>query len=126
MSLRLGANARVLAARGALRVHVQRIETMAGGHEQTVPPRPPNTVGRPFRQRDMADRLRRRLKIRTPSSAGSPMPQPHHRLPWISTRNPSGEPGPASMNTRLLRQLRAPTTSNARISRFGCAREATT
>ncbi len=38
------------------------------------------------------------LKTCTPSSPASPMPQPHQRLPSISTRKPSGVPlGPASM-----------------------------
>jgi len=44
----------------------------------------------------------------TPSSSGSPMPQPHHRLPSMSERMPSGVPGPASTNTRLLETVSPP------------------
>src|SRR5947207_4048637 len=55
------------------------------------------------------------------------MPQPHHRLPSMSHRMPSGVPGPASMNTRLF-EILSPLaeTSWARIFRFGTPRDSTT
>ena len=97
------------AAERALRVHVERVEGLAGRHEQAVAPSR-------RRSRRLAHRSGRRmwpigspagLKMRTPSSSSSPMPQPHHRLPSISQRKPSGVPGPASMNTCRLASLLA-------------------
>jgi hypothetical protein len=64
---------------------------------------------------------------RTPSRSAAPMPHPHHKLPSISTRKPSGVPASASIKMRFLASFFPPsTTSNARINRFGAAREATT
>src|ERR1700722_13714222 len=71
------------------------------------------------------------LKTLTPSSSsgladGEPLlPQPHQRLPSVSTLNPSSAPGPlASTNLVLLDSVKpsAP-TSYAQTSRFGCARD---
>ncbi len=53
------------------------------------------------------------------------MPQPHHRLPSMSTRNPSGVPGPASRNI-LLAPSMLPLTSNTRSLRVGMPRDSTT
>src|SRR3978361_1079980 len=70
------------------------------------------------------------LKTMTPSRSsglaeGEPLlPQPHHKLPSVSTLNPSSAPGPlASMNLVLLDTvLPSAPTSQAQITRFGCAR----
>src|SRR3954462_1976004 len=74
------------------------------------------------------------LKTMPPSGSsalaeGEPLlPQPHHKLPSVSTLNPSSAPGPpASMNFVLLETV-APSapTSQDQITRFGCARDSTT
>ena len=87
---------RSLSAAGrALGVDVERIQPVAGGHEQPVAEAAAETqVGaRAPAARCGRSALPALSNTRTPSSSASPMPQPHHRLPSISTRNPSGVPG---------------------------------
>src|SRR3954471_22091392 len=70
----------------------------------------------------------------TPSSssalaAAEPLlPQPHHRLPSVSTLNPSSAPGPLASTSFVLLDTVNPSapTSQAQITRFGCARDSMT
>src|SRR3954462_15674609 len=56
------------------------------------------------------------------------LPQPHHRLPSVSTLNPSSAPGPLASTSLVLLDTVNPSapTSQAQITRFGCARDSTT
>src|ERR1700733_9335497 len=71
------------------------------------------------------------LKTMTPSRSSdlAPaeplLPQPHHKLPSVSTLNPSSAPGPLASTTFVLLDSVIPSapTSNDQISRCGCARD---
>ena len=94
------------AAGSALGVDVERIHRRAGRHEQAVAVR--RRRSRHWRSvRAAAMRpisLPAGLKTNTPSRSALPMPQPHHRLPSTSQRNPSGVPGPGVDQHAPVRQ----------------------
>ena len=94
-----------LTAGDALRLDVERIDGLAGGHEQAVAlPAAEAEVGAALGQQDAADQSavgREHRDAVLAFAAG----EAAHTLPSVSTRMPSAKPGEASKNTRPFTAL---------------------
>lgn len=101
-----GLKGQLSAARSALCIDVEGVERLAGGHEQPIALATAETnVGATLWQSDVADGSA--IRREHPHTMIDPMPQPHHRLPSMSTRKPSGvASGPASIKVRLFEMVR--------------------
>ena len=111
----------------ALRIHIERVETMATSHEKTVSLAATEAkIRAPLGQRDAANpsvQPSGSKIIATSRSALPPFPNRPRYCPSMSQRKPSGVPKPASISTRLAPRWSPSITSNTRTLQYGTAQD---